>query len=212
MNVWPRPYQQPHPPIWIPSQGSRETIDFAAHPAHKYTYLQTFSPVKVVARYLQMYKDTAQKLGYTSSPRQLGWAVPIYVGDTDEAALKEAGSHYENFRNSYLRMPFEMLLPPGYTSRESMKGIAAAKAEMMGLVDTKRALDLGMFICGSAQTVLDTLIGYTKQIGFGNLLPMLQFGTLPADLTRRNMERFAESVMPKLKRAATEIYGEVAIA
>src|SRR3712207_101620 len=30
VNLWPRPYQTPHPPIWIPSQGSRETIEFAA--------------------------------------------------------------------------------------------------------------------------------------------------------------------------------------
>jgi hypothetical protein len=34
---------------------------------------------------------------------------------------------------------------------------------------------------------------------FGNLLVLCQFGTLPADLTRRNMERFARDVMPGLK-------------
>jgi hypothetical protein len=34
---------------------------------------------------------------------------------------------------------------------------------------------------------------------FGNLLVMCQFGTLPADLTRRNMELFARNVMPALK-------------
>ncbi len=32
VNLWPRPYQKPHPPIWIPSQGSKETIDWASHP------------------------------------------------------------------------------------------------------------------------------------------------------------------------------------
>jgi alkanesulfonate monooxygenase SsuD/methylene tetrahydromethanopterin reductase-like flavin-dependent oxidoreductase (luciferase family) len=36
VNVWPRPYQKPHPPIWIPSQGSSETIAWAAHPDRKY--------------------------------------------------------------------------------------------------------------------------------------------------------------------------------
>ena len=127
VNLWPRPYQQPHPPIWIPSQGSRETIEFAAHPSRKYTYLQTFSPIKSVARYMQMYKDMAQGFGYTPSPRQLGWAVPVYVGDTDESAFEEAKAHYETFLNVFLKIPFEMLLPPGYTSRESMKGMAAAK-------------------------------------------------------------------------------------
>jgi hypothetical protein len=34
---------------------------------------------------------------------------------------------------------------------------------------------------------------------FGNLLVMCQFGTLPADLTRANMERFARDVMPGLR-------------
>jgi alkanesulfonate monooxygenase SsuD/methylene tetrahydromethanopterin reductase-like flavin-dependent oxidoreductase (luciferase family) len=29
VNLWPRPYQSPHPPIWIPSQGSSETIRWA---------------------------------------------------------------------------------------------------------------------------------------------------------------------------------------
>jgi hypothetical protein len=57
-----------------------------------------------------------------------------------------------------------------------------------------------MFVCGGVQTVRETLLTYAREIGFGNLLTMLQFGTLPADLTRRNMERFAMDVMPWLKR------------
>lgn len=200
VNVWPRPYQQPHPPIWIPSQGSRETIEFAAHPKHRYPYLQTFSPIKAVQRYLHMYRDMAeQKFGYQASPRQLGWASMVYVGDTDESALREAGIHFENFRNRFLKKPIEMLLPPGYTSRESLKGVLSAKQSIAGDVDAKTAVDLGMFACGSAKTVRETLIRYAKEIGFGNLLAMLQFGTLPADLTRRNMERFAADVMPQLK-------------
>ena len=35
---------------------------------------------------------------------------------------------------------------------------------------------------------------------FGNLLVLCQFGTLPAELTRKNMESFARQVMPALKR------------
>ncbi|MFN0303469.1 MAG: LLM class flavin-dependent oxidoreductase [Burkholderiales bacterium] len=213
VNVWPRPYQQPHPPIWIPSQGSRETIDFAADPKHKYTYLQTFSPISALKKYLQLYRDVAQGFGYTSKPRQLGWAVPIYVGDTDESAHQESAIHYENFRNSFLKMPVEMLLPPGYTSRESLKAIAAAKSDIGSATTAKRAMDLGMFICGSAKTVREQLNHYAKELGFGNLLVMCQFGTLPADLTKRNMERFAESVIPALRKASRELYGEeVAIA
>ena len=27
--IWPRPYQQPHPPVWVPFTGSKETIEWA---------------------------------------------------------------------------------------------------------------------------------------------------------------------------------------
>jgi len=37
-------------------------------------------------------------------------------------------------------------------------------------------------------------------LGVGNVLTLLQLGTLPADLTRRNMELFAAEVMPHLRR------------
>src|SRR5260221_2175171 len=193
VNLWPRPFQQPHPPIWIPSQGSRETIEFAAHPKRKYTYLQTFSPITAVAKNLQLYKQIAQRHGYEAKPSQLGWATPVYVSDTDETALAECAEHYENFRNRFLgKMPMEMLMPPGYTSRESAKAIVAAKSVAHEKVDTRRANEMGMMTCGSAATVANKLVGDMRQIGFGNFLGMLQVGTLPADLTRRNLERFAQ--------------------
>ena len=86
VNCWPRPFQEPHPPIWIPSQGSTETIEWAAHPDRKYVYLQTFSPVAALARYMKMYRDVAQRHGYTASSSQLGWSVPTYIAETDEIA------------------------------------------------------------------------------------------------------------------------------
>ena len=50
VNPWPRPYQTPHPPIWIPSQGSSSTIKWAAQ--MRYTYAQTLAPIAVVAQIL----------------------------------------------------------------------------------------------------------------------------------------------------------------
>ncbi|HJT61925.1 MAG TPA: LLM class flavin-dependent oxidoreductase [Burkholderiales bacterium] len=200
VNLWPRPYQKPHPPIWIPSQGSKETIDWASHPERRYTYLQTFSPSKVVARYLKMYRDTCQGYGYEAKDSQLGWAVPVYVGESDESARREAKKHFEAFRNVFVRMPLEMLLPPGYTSRESMKNVMKAKAQMFGDVTLEQAVELGLFVCGSAQTVLSAFEKHHQEMRFGNLLVMCQFGTLPADLTRKNLELFARGVLPALKR------------
>jgi len=199
VNLWPRPYQKPHPPIWIPSQGSKETIDWASHPDRRYAYLQTFSPAKVVGRYLKMYRDTCAGYGYEAKDSQLGWAVPVYVASTDEEARREAKPHFEAFRNVFVRMPLEMLLPPGYTSRESLKNVMKAKAQMFGDVTIEQAIELGLFVCGGPQTVLNSFKNHWNEMRFGNLLVMCQFGTLPADLTRKNMELFARQVMPALK-------------
>ena len=203
VNLWPRPFQKPHPPIWIPSQGSKETIDWAARPDRRYTYLQTFSPAKVVQRYLKLYRDTCKGFGYDAEDRQLGWAVPVYVAKTDEAARSEARPHFEAFRNVFVRMPIEMLLPPGYTSRESLKNVMKAKAEMFGDITIEKAIDLGLFVCGSPATVRSAFENYWKDMRFGNLLVLCQFGTLPADLTRTNMELFAREVMPAVKKLTT---------
>ncbi|MGH8667990.1 MAG: LLM class flavin-dependent oxidoreductase [Burkholderiales bacterium] len=200
VNLWPRPYQKPHPPIWIPSQGSKETIDWAAHPDRRYTYLQTFSPAKVVERYLKMYRDTCKGYGYEAKDGQLGWAVPVYVGETDAKARDEAKQHFEAFRNVFVKMPLEMLLPPGYTSRESLKNVMKAKAQMFGDVTIDQAIDLGLFVCGSGATVRAAFEKYWSDMRFGNLLVMCQFGTLPGELARRNMELFAREVMPALKK------------
>ncbi len=200
VNLWPRPYQKPHPPIWIPSQGSKETIDWAAHPDRRYTYLQTFSPVGVVQRYLKMYRDTCKGYGYEAEDRQLGWAVPVYVAATDEAARAEAKPHFEAFRNVFLKMPVEMLLPPGYTSRESLKNVMKAKAAIFGDITLEKSIELGLIVCGSPATARHALESYWKDMRFGNLLVLCQFGTLPGDLTRRNMELFAREVMPAVKQ------------
>src|SRR5215510_15847392 len=116
VNLWPRPYQNPHPPIWIPSMGSSETIKWAADPARKYPFLVTFSSTELVTRYLNVYREQAKHYGYEALPSQVGWASPVYVADTDERARKEAKEGVETLFNDFLAVPFQMLLPPGYMS------------------------------------------------------------------------------------------------
>ena len=97
VNPWPRPYQTPHPPIWIPSQGSGSTIRWAAK--MRYTYCQTLSPIAAVAKFFQLYRDEADKAGYQASPDQLAWSNTIYVGETDKKAVQEAKPHLEALVN-----------------------------------------------------------------------------------------------------------------
>ncbi len=205
VNTWPRPYQQPHPPIWIPSQGSRETIEWSSHPSRKYTYLQTFSPTEQLARFMQMYKDQAEKYGYEAGPDQLGWAVPIYVGESDESAKRDAAQHIENFYNKFAKMTLELLLPPGYISLASMQALADKSRASLASGTNQTVDDFlkkGIFICGGPDSVAQQLEDYQKKIGFGKVICLMQFGTLPADLTKNSMELFARKVMPKLRHIA----------
>jgi alkanesulfonate monooxygenase SsuD/methylene tetrahydromethanopterin reductase-like flavin-dependent oxidoreductase (luciferase family) len=202
VNTWPRPVQQPRPPIWIPSQGSSETIEWAADPKRKYTYLQTFTPVAMLARYMKMYKEVADGFGYEATSDQLGWSVPLYVAETDEIAHREAKPHLEAFLNKFLRMPPEMLLPPGYLSLRSMMGVMKAKSSIGQKQSIDDVIDKGMFICGSPATVREKLERYQSEIGFGHLLTLLQFGTLGAELTRKNIETFAAEIMPYFRAKA----------
>jgi alkanesulfonate monooxygenase SsuD/methylene tetrahydromethanopterin reductase-like flavin-dependent oxidoreductase (luciferase family) len=197
VNVWPRPYQKPHPPIWIPSQGSSETIQWAARAG--YTYLQTYSPVAAVRRSMQQYREEAERAGRTFSPDRLGWMAPIYVAESDERALEEAKPHIEAFANKFLRKPAEMKFPPGYVSARSLKAIVAAKAGQTVDRSAEELIANGSFVCGSAETVRTTLLERQREMRYGNQLCLLQFGTLPADLTRKNMELFATRVIPFLR-------------
>ena len=76
-----------------------------------------------------------------------------------------------------------------------MKGGVGSTSKM--LLDD--VIDKGMFLCGSPDTIAARISRYQDEIGFGHMMCMLQFATLPSDLTRRSMELFAGEVIPKLR-------------
>jgi alkanesulfonate monooxygenase SsuD/methylene tetrahydromethanopterin reductase-like flavin-dependent oxidoreductase (luciferase family) len=198
VNIWPRPLQNPHPPVWIPSQGSVETIEWSAE--RKFTYLQTFSPTASLKKYLDMYKEVAEtQFGYKAHPEQLGWAVPIYVAETDEKAMNEARPHIEFFFNKLLRMPQEYYFPPGYLTRRSMKMVMESKKGLSEYRSLERLMEEGTVIIGSPATVRDKLKYYHSEIGYGNLVGMFQFSTLSHEQTMKNMHMFASEVMPHIR-------------
>ncbi len=202
VNLWPRPYQNPHPPIWIPSQGSSETIKWAADPERKYPFLVTFSAADLVARYLTLYREQAVKFGYECRGDQLGWAAPIYVADSDDRAKEEARAGIESLFNEYLANPWEMLLPPGYTSLSSMKNTMKLRKSLgsrMRNQTIEQLMESGTVVVGSPRTVREKIGIMRERTGLQILVAMLQFGVLNDELTRRNMELFASEVMPHLR-------------
>ena len=196
VNTWPRPYQKPHPPIWIPSQGSGSTIRWAAR--MRYTYCQTLTPITAVARFFQLYRDEAEKAGYQASPDQLAWSNTIYVGETDAKAVREARPHLEALVNYFLKMPLEMLLPPGYTDPASIKRVRNVK--VTGKTQSiEELIAAGVVIVGGPQTVREKLAEYQDLAGFNTSLTKTQFGTMPNEMARANMTAIAEEILPAFR-------------
>jgi alkanesulfonate monooxygenase SsuD/methylene tetrahydromethanopterin reductase-like flavin-dependent oxidoreductase (luciferase family) len=151
-----------------------------------------------VARFFQMYRDEAEKAGYVASADQLAWSNTIYVADTDEKAIREAKPHLEALVNRFLKMPPEMLLPPGYSNLDAIKRVRAHKvtgktSSIEDLVKT------GVVIIGSPNTVREKLAEYQDLAGFNTSLTKTQFGTMPDDMTRANMMAIAQEIIPHFR-------------
>lgn len=197
VNPWPRPIQKPHPTIWIPGAGSKETIELVA--ARRFGYMGIpYFHIDFFQRNFDMFREAAQKNGYEASPYQLGWLCPIYVAETDEQAWAEYEKHLFYFAKQLLKGL--VVLPPGYTSVRSIAGIHGALSKFLIKVENRQQIEDGAYaIVGSPATVKQKLLEYSKRLGVGNLLGLFQLGTLPADLTQKSMRLFAREVMPALQ-------------
>jgi hypothetical protein len=101
--------------------------------------------------------------------------------------------------NRLLRLPFQMIFPPGYLSAKSLKNMLSHKRSVSGQEHTVDSLiEQGIILCGSPDTVRKQLVDAHRLLGFQNLLVMLQFATLPRELPRR-IRLFAREVMPVLQ-------------
>lgn len=126
VNVWPRPYTKPHPPIWIPSAGSSETIEFAAE--HRHRYVTVFTPLEKVKRLFDAYRTcTREQYGYEPEPAQLGYAPGTYVSDGEQRAQDESAEHSAYFLSKAFRLPPHFLIPPGYATENSLRAFLSTQ-------------------------------------------------------------------------------------
>jgi alkanesulfonate monooxygenase SsuD/methylene tetrahydromethanopterin reductase-like flavin-dependent oxidoreductase (luciferase family) len=210
VNPWPRPLQQPHPPIWIPGVGSAETIKFVAQ--RRYAYMGVpFFHIDVFKQVFGQFRDACAKAGYTAKPEQMGWGVPIYVAETDRQAREEFEPHCWYFVKNLLKNIG--LAPPGYTSARSAAALLKNQKYFLYQQQTWDDMEKGVFaVVGSPATVRQKLEQYQKELGCGVVLTGCQTGTLPHELARKSMELLAREVLPHVRDAAkTEIQGPGAV-
>jgi alkanesulfonate monooxygenase SsuD/methylene tetrahydromethanopterin reductase-like flavin-dependent oxidoreductase (luciferase family) len=197
VNPWPRPLQQPHPPIWLPGTGSLETVEFAAE--HRYAFMMVYSPVEQQRRAYELYYRLAEeKFGYEASPDQLAFCVPCYVAETDAVARLEAEPHLMWLFHKGLKYgPYGN--PPGYVSENSFRAMLRAGGQSFGSLTMDDLINGGYVIVGCPATVIEKLSQYTDRLRAGIMVSGAQWGDMPAEKVRKNMELFATEVMPHFR-------------
>ena len=197
VNPWVLPYQQPHPPVWIPGTSSVESVEWAAR--HHYPYMNLGSLHETTMEMKKVYRETAAEVGYTPGPEHFGYVVRALVADTDEKA-QEIGRHYMWTHDHRMKGPREENDPPGYQSREA----AALRARRRGLGSTEKMsyeelLAIDNIIAGSPETVTNKLGKLVEGLNPGFLFIYGNEGPMEHSDTMRSIELLGKEVIPALR-------------
>jgi alkanesulfonate monooxygenase SsuD/methylene tetrahydromethanopterin reductase-like flavin-dependent oxidoreductase (luciferase family) len=211
VNPWPRPLQQPHPPVWIPGLGSPSTIQYCAENGFGYMGVAYYAPPETFARQALAYRRAVDEAGRVFDPELLGWLTTVYVADTDEQAVEEAAPHLAYFQGTLAAGfvgPGKVWMPPGYIDPPALVQFLSDLRAMAGGArpsDPKSAVWHRAPLVGSPDTVRERLLAYVTELELGTVLALLQFGSLPAELTARSTRLYAAEVVPYVRAEAERI-------
>ncbi len=207
VNVWPRPIQQPHPPIHIPGGGSLETYDFCIDNTYSYSYLSFGGYLRGKALMDGYWNRVAERNAPDTSPYRAGFAQFICVADTDADAERLYAKHAHYFYNRCLHVFPGFADAPGYRTIKTMqKGILNqyAPTKIFEEVPWGELIESGRVIAGSPETVRQRMEELIKGLRVGNVFCLMQMGDMPKDKVQHSTRLFAEQVMPKLRNVFPE--------
>ena len=120
VNPWARPYQKPHPPIWLPGVVSRDSLQWAAR--NRIPYIMLATQMEPTKQAFQIYHDTAAEEGYESGSQNIGYLWKVHVDETEELAEQTARKYVQGPSNPFLAgnegtANPALLTLPGLTSR-----------------------------------------------------------------------------------------------
>jgi alkanesulfonate monooxygenase SsuD/methylene tetrahydromethanopterin reductase-like flavin-dependent oxidoreductase (luciferase family) len=202
VNLWPRPVQQPHPPLLVPGAASASTWDYCHERDLPFAHLSYFG-AKPAERTMDGFWERADAHGRDRNPYRASFLQLVGVAETDERAETLYGEHLEFFYKKLLHLPQQYFTPPGYTEHASMVG--AFEAVLRTPPDDIKALsgadmiERGFAVVGSPATVRDTLEANARRLGVGHLMAIMQFGSMPHELAERNIRLFGAEVLPHLQ-------------
>ncbi len=199
VNPWPRPYQQPHPPIWITGT-SNFNLNWIAD--HQYVHANFLQSYESQEKQHQIYRDRCAEKGLPEpGSDKFAFLCLLYVAETDEQAEEEGRAlmwYLESVRHP------GFMNPPGYNPPE-----VAARINMSGTIrpalgNWEELNETGIAIWGSPDTVIKKIRYLHERCQVGHLMMMMQAGFMPPEHTRKSLKLFAEEVYPAIRELGEE--------
>ena len=194
VSIWPRPVQQPYPPIFM-SISSPEMAELAARYRINAGFAVTSVPLAKGSA--DLYREAARRAGWEVGPDQILYRVPVHLADTDDQAfddLAEAAARRRSGAYSTSNQAVdEAAARAGYYGRdvEHQRG----RLHLGG--DLRDRLDDGRLLAGSPKLVVEQIRSIHDQLGAGII------EVIPAsptrDQARRTLALLGEHVLPAIR-------------
>jgi alkanesulfonate monooxygenase SsuD/methylene tetrahydromethanopterin reductase-like flavin-dependent oxidoreductase (luciferase family) len=200
VNLWPRPIQQPHPPIWIPGSGISSTAEYVVSNDHCFCHL-SYHGAKNATYTADRYWELVGKKGRDDNPHRYSFLQLIGVAETDAEAEEVYAPHAEYFFRKLLHTPSYYQQIPGCLEYDALVQALTYNPRSGFNLRDMRAKDFyenGFVIVGSPKTARDQLKEWMKRLRVGHLLALLHFGSMTTELCKRNIDLFAREVLPDL--------------
>jgi len=190
VSVWPRPVQQPHPPIVV-SGTSPQSAAFAGRRRLKLG-LTFLAGAQRAAEMVTIYRQAALEAGWEPQAEDILYRARVYVAETDEQAERDV-TVYEvgDFQGP--------LAPPP----ERLAAQAAIMAQISGgAPGGMRPPGKGTLPehFGSPDSVTASIGQEAERIGYGVLDLSFDAFHLPHDRALRSLELFGTEVLPRLRQ------------
>ncbi len=205
VDIVPRPFQQPHPPVWVTTVNASSAREIAER---EYTVATIFSTKEACGDIFRAYRERAAELGRAEPPlERFAYCGFALVADTDEDAFR-AAPKLQDFLVQSRRTPPGQLDVPGYVDARGRAAMMRARAEGgqsfvagdAATADPAVLAERGTAFWGSPDSVFAQLRDFFYAVGgFANFLGMFQAGTMSYSSTRRSMELFSREVLPRFR-------------
>ena len=201
VNIWPRPYQDPHPPIWVSATSPGGAAKVGSRGFVQATFLTGFGGTpRVYESYRQGWREAGR--GEVTPVNRLAYAPLLYTSpDADRA---KAGAEQLLWYLKANKVPVHYKNPPGYVPVDVnvrfMRGAMPQLAASIKDLNVDKAIEAGIMFAGTPDQVFDQIKHFYGKIGgFGHMLLMGQAGFLNHEDTVHGIRTFAREVYPRLK-------------